>query len=173
MKKQNLVITFVLTFVLMCAATACGNTGADQVSENAVEDAKENAPRDVATEFLTHFYTTDENGRYTDFIATEATTEEDLEKVVETYYSGIAPFVTEELLEELQANRTLSKQDEKDMKQNIVCTVPEVKLAEKDGGEGDAFEFEVVRNEYDIRTGEISCIETEDGYLVDYFYEKQ
>lgn len=161
MRKHNRIVFFMLILAFIFVTTACGNgkTGTS-------------AADDVVTEFLTHFYTTDDNDRYTDLQTADITEQEMLEKAMETYYSELAPFVTEELLEKLQSNRLPYLQDELDKEKGIICDAPEVDLNTIDGKE-NSYEFTVIRTAEDIRTGEITYTETEKGYLVNYFYEER
>lgn len=160
MKKKRLITIFFVMVFWVFTAAACGKEKAEEITD-----------RDVVTAFLTAYYTTDYNGRYSEWMTVEAT---DMEKSLEAmgnYYSVFSELTTEEQLEKMIQNRIPMKYDMLDAEEGIVCEAPEIELTEEEG-EAYSYTFTVTRTETVIRTGEIRCSQTDAGYRVTYFYEK-
>ena len=91
----------VLACVLFCVS--CASAPAEQPAD----------AEDTAKAFLTAFYTADEEDRYTEFLsATEgASSDETLDAAADAYHASLAELSTEEVVETLAQNRTLSQYD--------------------------------------------------------------
>ena len=156
MKKHALWI-LLLTVVLLF--TAC----ADQQPA-----AGEQSPEETAKAFLNTFYTADEEGRYTEFLsATEgASSDETLDAAADAYHASLAEFSTEEVVETLAQNRTLSQYDAAHAGQDV--QVQSVELEADDGFYAFTVEIDA-GGTAETYTGQISV--AEDTGLVDNFYQ--
>ena len=111
----------VLACVLFCVS--CASAPAEQPAD----------AEDTAKAFLTAFYTADEEDRYTEFLsATEgASSDETLDAAADAYHASLAELSTEEVVETLAQNRTLSQYDAAHAGQDV--QVQSVELEADDG----------------------------------------
>jgi hypothetical protein len=162
MKGKRYYVFGLMAMLFALLLAGCGNSGNTENAENEKEAAAE--------AFLTHFYTTDDGGRYTTMQSSSAETEEEVEESVDAYYSKLAELATDDLLEKLQANRMPYVYDEMDEEAGITVDSPQIELNAQQ--EENSYDFTVTRTEEDVRTGTIRLTETEDGYLAEYFIER-
>ncbi len=146
----------VLACVLFCVS--CASAPAEQPAD----------AEDTAKAFLTAFYTADEEDRYTEFLsATEgASSDETLDAAADAYHASLAELSTEEVVETLAQNRTLSQYDAAHAGKDV--QVQSVELEADDGFYAFTVEIDA-GGTAETYTGQISV--AEDTGLVDNFYQ--
>ncbi len=186
MKRQ--VSLFLLLALLLAVCTACGGsqtTGDGSASTGSVSTADGSGGEEAAEveavleQFLSSVYTTDDQGRYTAYLAemealdsalaeSSAAYEEFPAEVTEAYYAGLSPLVTEELYEKLVQNRVPFKYDA--LYADTPATVQDVTLTAQEDGYSYAVTLQI-NGETETRSGELQWVEQDGSILVSYFYE--
>lgn len=168
MLKKGFLLLLAALFVL--GAAACGTSASANVT---TQDGLE-VPEGAA-DFLTAIYTTDQDGRYTAWLeATESADDPDSAAAAMANYYGSFSFsdlVTEDLLEQLIANRIPYKYDQ--LYADTPATVESVAFeAPEDGEEGCDFVVTLtVGGETETRTGSLGWETEGDDVLISSFWE--
>ncbi|MCD7757920.1 MAG: hypothetical protein LUH45_07100 [Clostridiales bacterium] len=191
MKRQ---VSLLLVLVMLLAVcTACGGSQATADSSASVnssvsaadgaggEGADADEVEAALEQFLTSVYTTDDQGRYTAYLAGmealdsavssaegSAAYEEFPAEVTEAYYAGISPLVTEDLYTKLVQNRVPFKYDKQYA--DTPAVVQDVTLTAQEGGYSYAVTLQI-GGETETRSGELQWTEQDGSILVSYFYE--
>ncbi|MCC8076380.1 MAG: hypothetical protein LIO95_10660 [Clostridiales bacterium] len=189
MKRQGSLLLILALLLAVC--TACGGSqtpadGSASVNSNVSAadgsggEAADAAEVEAALEqFLTSVYTTDDQGRYTAYLAEmealdsgagsgSAAYEEFSAEVTEAYYAGISPLVTEDLYTKLVQNRVPFKYDKRYA--DTPATVQDVTLTAQEDGYSYAVTLQI-GGETETRSGELQWAEQDGSILVSYFYE--
>lgn len=133
------------------------------------------ADRYLAYSFLAEFFTPGKDGRYETFreqLEQAAGDEEAGTAAVENYHSGIRRFLTEDLLREIELNRTLARFDSLYGNTEDGWEISYGEIPEPDDGAGPAdglypFHIELTDGtETREINGELKCRETEDGWKI-------
>ena len=133
------------------------------------------ADRYLAYSFLAEFFTPGKDGRYETFreqLEQAAGNEEAGTAAVENYHSGIRKFLTEDLLQEIELNRTLARFDSLYGNTEDGWEISYGEIPEPDDGAGPAdglypFHIELTDGtETREINGELKCRETEDGWKI-------
>lgn len=162
MKKIKRWIGAAAVLCLAAALCACGKTAA----------AGESGAELAGADFLTHFYTTDDGGRYTALLEKSASGE--TAALTEMYYGTLADLVTADTLATLEANRLPYKYDKAESADGKAMTVLGTSLSPVEGEE-NSYTFVVTRTGdagQETREGELRCAETDGKWRVEYFHEK-
>lgn len=190
MKRQ--VSLLLILALLLAACTACGgsqtttdgsaSTGSVSAADGSGGEAADVAQVEAALEqFLTSVYTTDDQGRYTAYLAAmealdstvssaegSAAYEEFPAEVAEAYYAGISPLVTEDLYEKLVQNRIPFKYDA--LYAETPAMVQDVALTAQENGYSYTVTLQI-DGETATRSGKLQWAEQDGAVLASYFYE--
>jgi len=151
MKRRERCAAILLALALTAVLAACGEK----------PQAETKTAEETARAFLTEFYTGDSAGRYTEFIAAG-----DSEKAVDAYRASLGGYATQELVELLEANRTLAKYDA----EYAGAAVDAVELGEPSDGVY-SFTVEVTADGGTASfSGQITVEEADGGCLVSNFW---
>lgn len=147
MEKKNILLAITLLCLIM---TGCTLNSQDDVADSLQEqiEVSEEEKQDVVSEFLVEFFNFNCNGRYDTFMETVENDdslvdidadEEGImpitqvqEKALETYYQDLAPYVTEECLDTMQANRLPVQLDKFTKEKGIEASVDYIELTKYD-----------------------------------------
>ncbi|MCD7929082.1 MAG: hypothetical protein LUF86_02860 [Clostridiales bacterium] len=189
MKRQ---VSLLLILALMLAVcTACGGsqTTVDGSSSAAgsvsIADGSDGEDVDTAEveatleQFLTSVYTTDDQGRYTAYLAEmealDSAAGEDsadsqalLDEAADHYYAGFASLVTEDVYTKLVQDRVPFKYDKRYA--DTPAMVQDVALTAQEVGYSYTVTLQI-GNETEARSGELQWAEQDGSILVSYFYE--
>ncbi|MCD8189309.1 MAG: hypothetical protein LUD78_03665 [Clostridiales bacterium] len=189
MKRQ--VSIFLLLAMLLAVCTACGGsqtTGDGSSSANSSLSAADGSGGDeadaaeveaVLEQFLTSVYTTDDQGRYTAYLAEmealdsaagsgSADEQSLLDEAADNYYAGFASLVTDDVYTQMVQNRVPFKYDA--LYADTPATVQEVALTAQEDGYSYAVTLQI-DGETETRSGELRWEEQDGSILVSYFYE--
>ncbi|MCD8147245.1 MAG: hypothetical protein LUD84_08240 [Clostridiales bacterium] len=189
MKRQVALLLVLSLLVAVCSACGGSQTTVDgsasaagsvsTVGESGGEEADTAEVEAALEQFLTNLYTTDDQGRYTAYLAemealdsAAGSSSEDsqalLDAAADNYYADFATLLTEDVYAQLVQNRIPFKYDE--LYADTPATVQDVALTAQE----DCYSYTVtlqIGNEAETRSGELQW-ETQDGtVLVSYFYE--
>ena len=146
-----------LAVLLVLTLGACGQKGQ--------EETPARTPEETAEEFLWEFFAADQNQRYQTF---QTQSQEDMEKAVEDYYSGLAEFTSEECLSLMISNRDLARYDS--LYEGMQVQVKEISLEMEDDGSAE-FTVKILADgtaaEYQ---GQLTVTESEGKALVERFW---
>ncbi|MCD8051442.1 MAG: hypothetical protein LUE89_07180 [Clostridiales bacterium] len=189
MKRQ--VSLLLVLALLLTVCTACSGsqiTGDGSASANgsiSVADGSGGEEADAAEveavleQFLTGIYTTDDQGRYTTYLAEmealDSAAGEDsedsqalLDAAADNYYAGFASLVTEDVYTRLVQNRVPFKYDERYA--DTPATVEGVALAAQEDGYSYIVTLQI-GGKTETRSGELQWAEQDGSILVSSFYE--
>lgn len=161
--RRGLIGVLALFLIVFGNAVGCGTEQEAVVSKEQQMEA-----------FLRAYWTMDYD-RYQEFSNSVGVDEEALQAAVDAYYGDIAPYVTEELLEKLMANRTPYKYENLAIEHQSTYSIESIELT---AGDNEMYDFEIVlcweqesaESKKVCVTGEIRVTEEEEC-RVDYYYE--
>lgn len=146
-----------LAVLLVLTLGACGQKGQ--------EETPARTPEETAEEFLWEFFAADQNQRYQTF---QTQSQEDLQKAVEDYYSGLAEFTSEECLSLMISNRDLARYDS--LYEGVEVSVKEISVTLEDDGSAE-FTVKILADGTAVEyQGQLTVTETEDGAVVERFW---
>ncbi len=189
MKRQ--VSLLLILALLLAACTACGgsqtptdssasaNSSVSAADGSGGEGADADEVEAALEQFLTSVYTTDDQGRYTAYLAEMEALDsaagsgiEDsqalLDAAADNYYAGFAPLVTEDVYTQMVQNRVPFKYDK--LYADTPATVEGVALTAQEDGYSYAVTLQI-DGETETRSGELQWTEQDGSILVSYFYE--
>lgn len=135
----------------------------------------QNVSTDFVKSFLTEVFTLNKENRYTTFDNTAVNAPEDTAVALNTYYSGISSFLTDDCLSQLKKNRIPVKYDIEAEKENTEIKSVEISVSAV-GENRYTFELSLVTtdsaNSFNGRkfSGDITLENTDKGFIVDSFY---
>ncbi|MCD8353024.1 MAG: hypothetical protein LUC47_01730 [Clostridiales bacterium] len=189
MKRQ---VSLLLVLVMLLAVcTACGGSqttgdgsapagGSVSAVDGAGGEEADAAEVEAALEqFLTSVYTTDDQGRYTAYLAemealdsAAGSGSEDsqalLDEAADNYYAGFVPLVTEDVYTRMVQNRVPFKYDA--LYADTPAAVQDVALTAQEDGYSYAVTLQI-DGETETRSGELQWAEQGGSILVSSFYE--
>lgn len=161
-RRFAITILAMLSFFLV----ACSGVQTETLSEE-----------EVIKEFLYSYWTQDAEGRYQAFAEGSVTSDvEEMKKVTKTYYESVEQYVTEEVLEELMANRMPYKYEALADQRDASYAIQDVQLEEKEGG---IYHFEITflwqqEGQEDMTvsvSGDVRAVEEKGEWKIGYYYE--